>query len=52
MADSVLFIGHSSLIFLTKNYKYCRLSLRSCDSLQLLLYLCSQNMTYQIEDYV
>ena len=41
-----------SLIFLTKNYKYCRLSLRSCDGLLIFLYLCSQNLAYQIEDYV
>jgi phosphoenolpyruvate synthase/pyruvate phosphate dikinase len=33
-----------SLIFLTKNHKYCRLSLCSSDSLQLFLYLCSKNL--------
>lgn len=41
-----------SLIFLTKNHKYCRLSLRSCDGLRIFLYLCGQNLTNQIEDYV
>ena len=44
--SSILFVFTSlSLIFLTKNHKYCRLSLWSCDSLQLFLYLCSQNLT-------
>ena len=32
-------------VILTKNHKYCRLSIRSCDNLQLFLYLCDQNMT-------
>ena len=42
----ILFVFTSlSLIFLTKNYKYCRLSIRTYDSLQLFLYLCSQNLT-------
>ena len=38
--------------FSYKNHKYYRLSLRSCDSLQLFLYLCGQNLTNQIENYV
>ena len=40
----------SSPIFLTKNHKYRRLSLRSCDSLQLFLYLCGQNLAYHKKD--
>ena len=49
---SCSFLQVSPSFFLTKKYKYCRLSLWSCDSLQLFLYLCSQNLTNQIEDYV
>lgn len=42
---SCSFLQVSPSFFLTKKYKYCRLSLWSCDSLQLFLYLCSQNLT-------
>ena len=42
------FIG-TNVRFSHKKHKYCRLSLFSCDGLQLLLYLCGQNLTNRIK---